>query len=70
MLNSSNFKNLQQQLCELKIEERRISTDIARLVRQNRTIDFYQAQKLNNLRSGLKNKIKTVEARITPNIIA
>jgi len=61
---------LQQQLCELKLEERRVCSDITRLVRQNRTIDFYQAQQLNKQRSGLKSKIKTVEARIMPNIIA
>lgn len=70
MLNNNNFGKLQQQLCELKIEERRVCADIRRLVHQNHTIDFYQAQKLNTLRSGVKAKIKTVEARIMPNIIA
>ena len=70
MINNNNFSKLQQQLCELKLEERRLCSDISRLVRQNRTIDFYQAQKLNSERSGVKNKIKNVEARIMPNIIA
>ena len=70
MVNNSNFSKLQQQLCELKLEERRVHADITHLVRKNSTIDFYQAQKLNALRTGLKSKIKTVEARIMPNIIA
>lgn len=63
-------KKLQQQLCELKLEERRVKSDIKNLVHKNQTIDFYQAQKLNSMRMGLKNKIKTVEAGIFPNIIA
>ncbi len=70
MINNNNFVKLQQQLCELKLEERRVRTDISRLVRQNRTIDFYQAQKLNSERSGLKSQIKKVEACMMPNIIA
>lgn len=70
MVKNDNFGKLQQQLCELKLEERRVCADISSLVRKNRTIDFYQAQQLNKLRSGLKTKIKTVEARIMPNIIA
>jgi hypothetical protein len=70
MLNNDNFGKLQQQLCELKLEERRVCSDISRLVNKNQTIDFFQAQKLNKMRSGIKNKIKVVEARIMPNIIA
>jgi len=65
-----NVKKLQLQLCELKLEERRVRSDIKNLVRQNRTIDFYQAQKLNTLRNGLSQKIKKVEAGLVPNIIA
>lgn len=70
MLKNDNLGKLQQQLCELKLEERRVCSDISSLVRKNQTIDFYQAQQLNKLRNGLKSKIKTVEARIMPNIIA
>lgn len=70
MLNNDRYGKLQQQLCELKLEERRVCSDITRLVKKNQTIDFYQAQQLNKLRTGLKSKIKTVEARIMPNIIA
>ena len=70
MVNGDNFTKLQQQLCELKLEERRVRSDISQLVRKNATIDFYQAQKLNALRNGLKTKIKNVETKIMPNIIA
>ncbi len=70
MLSNDKFGKLQQQLCELKLEERRVRADIAQLVNKNRTIDFYQAQQLNRQRSGIKSKIKLVEARIMPNIIA
>lgn len=65
-----NVKKLQLQLCELKLEERRVRSDISNLVKKNRTIDFYQAQKLNTLRNGLTQKIKKVEAGLIPNIIA
>ncbi len=70
MLRNDNLGKLQQQLCELKLEERRVCSDIRQLVRANRTIDFYQAQQLNKLRTGLKSKIQKVEASIMPNIIA
>lgn len=65
-----NLGKLQQLLCELKLEERRVSCDIGTLVRQNQTIDFYRAQELNKLRTGLKSKIQKVEAKMMPNIIA
>lgn len=70
MFNQNNTSKLQHQLCELKLEERRVCSDIKHLVTKNATIDFYQAKQLNSLRSGIKSKIKTVEARIMPNIIA
>lgn len=70
MYNQNNMSKLQHQLCELKLEERRVCSDIRHLVSKNKTIDFFQAKQLNSLRSGLKNKIKTVEASIMPNIIA
>jgi len=65
-----NLKKLQLQLVQLKLEERRLHSDIKNLVGKNTTIDFYQAQKLNALKSGLSQKIKKVEAGLTPNIIA
>lgn len=65
-----NMKKLQLQLCELKIEERRVRSDIKNLVKKNQTIDFYQAQKLNMLRNSVTQRIKKVEAGLIPNIIA
>lgn len=70
MFNQKQTSKLQLQLCELKLEERRVCSDIRHLVRNNQTIDFFKAKQLNNLRTGIKSKIKTVEARIMPNIIA
>lgn len=70
MFNQNNLGKLQHQLCELRLEERRVCSDIRQLVAKNQTIDFFKARQLNTLRSGLKSKIKTVESKITPNIIA
>ena len=70
MLNQNPNTRLLQQLCELKLEERRVRSDIRHLVKNNRTIDFFQAKQLNTLRENVKSKIKTVESKITPNIIA
>lgn len=70
MLNQNQKARLLQQLCELKLEERRVRSDIHHLVKDNRTIDFFKAKQLNSLKSGVKQKIKTVEAKIMPNIIA
>lgn len=70
MTNLSTLDKLQQQLCELKLEERRVRSDIKNLVRKNSTIDFFQAKQLNSLRTGVKSRIKSVEAKIMPNIIA
>lgn len=70
MVNDDTLSKLQHQLCELKLEERRVSCDIKRLVAKNQTIDFYKAQQLNAMRTGVKKQIKKVEARIMPNIIA
>ena len=70
MYNQDQMKTLQYKLCELKLEERRVSSDIKNLFSNNRTIDFFQAKRLNTLRSDVKSKIKNVEAKIMPNIIA
>ncbi len=70
MTNQSTLDKLQQQLCELKLEERRVCSDIRNLVRKNSTIDFFKAKQLNNMRTGVKSRIKTVESKIMPNIIA
>ena len=70
MVNNYDIGKLRHQLCELKLEERRVCSDIRHLVARNNTIDFAQAKQLNALRSGVKKKIATVEAKIMPNIIA
>lgn len=70
MFNQNSMGKLQHQLCELKLEERRVCSDIRHLVSKNQTIDFFQAKQLNSLRTGIKGKIKNVEAKIMPNIIA
>ena len=70
MINQNHTSNLQHQLCELKLEERRVCADIRHLVSNIQTINFFTAKQLNSLRTGLKTKIKSVEAKIMPNIIA
>jgi len=70
MINSNSLGKLQVQLCELKLEERRVKSDITKLVRNKQMIDFYQAKQLNSQKSSLKNKIQKLETLITPNIIA
>jgi hypothetical protein len=66
----SNLNKLQQQLCELKLEERRVRCDISTLVKGQRTIDFYKARELNRLQHGIRDKIAKVESKMMPNIIA
>ena len=61
MLNNDNLSKLQHQLCELKLEERRVCSDIRHLVTRNKTIDFFQAKQLNSLRTGVKRKLKKLK---------
>ncbi len=70
MVNSNSFSKLQVQLCELKLEERRVKSDINKLIKNKQMIDFYQAKQLTNQKSSLKNKIQKLETIISPNIIA
>ena len=42
MFNHNPTAKLQHQLCELRLEERRVCSDIKHLVSQNKTIDFFQ----------------------------
>lgn len=58
MVNSNSFGKLQVQLCELKLEERRVKSDITKLVRNKQMIDFYQARQLNSQKASLKIKFK------------
>lgn len=69
-INNNSFNKLQVQLCELKLEERRVKSDIKKLVKNKQMIDFYQAQQLNRQNTNVKNKIQKIETLINPNIIA
>lgn len=70
MVNINSFNKLQVQLCELKLEERRVKSDITKLVKNKQMVDFYKAQQLNNQKTSLNNKIQKLETLINPNIIA
>ncbi len=70
MINTNSFNKLQVQLCELKLEERRVKSDIKKLVKNKQMIDFYQAQQLNRQNTNVKSKIQKIENLISPNIIA
>ncbi len=70
MIKNDNLSKLTHQLCELRLEERRVCSDIRHLVARNSTIDFAKAKQLNIMRSGVKKQIKSIEAKIMPNIIA
>lgn len=70
MVKNDNLSKLTHQLCELRLEERRVRSDIRHLVARNATIDFAKAKQLNIMRNGVKKKIESIEAKIMPNIIA
>ena len=70
MVNINSFNKLQIQLCELKLEERRVKSDITKLVKNKQMVDFYKAQQLNSQKTSLNNKIQKLETLIDPNIIA
>ena len=70
MVNTNSFNKLQIQLCELKLEERRVKSDITKLVKNKQMVDFYKAQQLNSQKTSLNNKIQKLETLINPNIIA
>lgn len=67
---NTSIQKLQIQLCELKLQERHVRSDIHSLVKKNATIDFYQAQKLHALKNGIQKKIEVIENNLIPNIIA
>lgn len=70
MVMNDKTAKLQLVLCELKLEQRHINTDMAKLIRNNKTVDFFQAKRLNAQKSSLAKKISHVQASIDPNIIA
>ena len=70
MTSNDKIAKLQLLLCELKLEQRHVNTDMNKLLKAGKTIDFFQAKRLNNMRQGLAKKINNVKANIDPNIIA
>ncbi len=70
MVKNDNLNKLSIRLCELRLEERRVCSDIRHLVSRNSTIDFAKARQLSDLRNGVKKKIASIESQISPNIIA
>ena len=70
MIGNDKAAKLQLLLCELKLEQRHINTDLSRLLKQGNTVDFFKAKQLNARKSGLADKINKVENSINPNIIA
>ena len=70
MATDTKTAKLQMLLCELKLEQRHVNTDLSRLLKQSKTVDFFQARQLNARKSGLAKKISKVESSISPNIIA
>lgn len=70
MTTNDKIARLQLALCELKLEQRHLNTDMANLLKNNKTIDFLQMRKLKSMKSSVAKKISSVEQRIDPNIIA
>ena len=64
MMGNDKTAKLQLLLCELKLEQRHVNTDMSRLIRQGKTIDFFKAKQLNARKSGLAEKINKVENSI------
>lgn len=70
MINNDKAAKLQLLLCELKLEERHLNTDMSRLIKQGKTIDFFKVKQLSSMKNGLAKRISKVETAIDPNIIA
>jgi hypothetical protein len=70
MVNKEKTAKLQLLLCELKLEQRHLNTDMTKLLKQGKTVDFFKAKQINSMRNGLAKKIGHVESSIDPNIIA
>ncbi len=70
MTPKEKIARLQLALCELKLEQRHLNTDMANLLKNSNTIDFLQARRLKSLKTSVAKKISAVESRIDPNIIA
>ncbi|MBQ9035427.1 MAG: hypothetical protein IJ099_05650 [Alphaproteobacteria bacterium] len=67
---NNKISHLQLALCELKLEQRHLNTDMANLLKNNKTVDFLKIRELKNMKNSVAKKISSVEKRIDPNIIA
>jgi hypothetical protein len=70
MVNNDKIAKLQLILCEMKLEQRHLNTDMSKLLKSGKTVDFFQAKKLSSMKTGLDKKISKIEASIDPQIIA
>ena len=70
MLSNDKISKLQLVLCELKLEQRHVNTDMSKLLKGKKTVDFFQAKRLTAQKNSLARKIDHVQASIDPNIIA
>lgn len=70
MTTDEKIARLQLALCELKLEQRHLNTDMANLLKKGKTIDFLQARRLKSLKNSVSKKISSVEQRMGPDIIA
>lgn len=70
-MNSFDTLNkLQLRMCELKLEKRRVDTEIKNMLNCNKSIDFFAAKRLSTERNSIKNSILHVEGQMFPNDIA
>jgi hypothetical protein len=70
MTTNEKMARLQLALCELKLEQRHINTDMANLLKKGKTVDFLQIRKLKTMKNSVAKKISQVEQHIGPDIIA
>ena len=70
MTTNEKMARLQLALCELKLEQRHLNTDMANLLKSGKTVDFLQMRKLKSMKSSVAKKINLVESRMGPDIIA
>ena len=70
MTTDEKIARLQLALCELKLEQRHLNTDMNNLLKNGKTVDFLQVRKLKTMKNSVAKKISQVEQRIGPDIIA
>lgn len=67
---NNKTSHLQLALCELKLEQRHLNTDMENLLKNNKTVDFLKIRELKSMKNSVAKKINSVEKRMDPNIIA